>query len=137
MVRALLASRTIIGLPSTSLVPCISNESREGRKQVDSIGVAILESNNGFVTWIRHAMCDKGWEGAATRGEKRRWRQTEQHSIIPGDPNRAQHCSTDTALAREWRGLEHHWGDPRVGPRLLFLESSVQSRKRQFPSTLQ
>ena len=81
--RTLLASGTIIGVPSVSLIPCIFNESREDRKQVDSIGVAgvvILETveSNGFNTHVRaHVVDVTGWQGLgvsaaskATRGEK-------------------------------------------------------------------
>ena len=78
--RASLASRTIVGLPSISLVPCISNESREDRKQVDYIGVVILEGN-GLIAWIRHVMGDNLGR-TATRGGKRRGKDTEQHLAI-------------------------------------------------------
>ena len=49
-VKALPISRTIIGVPGVSLIPCISNESREDRTQVDSVGVVILK----FISWIIH-----------------------------------------------------------------------------------
>ncbi len=43
--RALIASRSIVGLPGVSLVPCIPNTSRGYGNQVGAIEVIILESN--------------------------------------------------------------------------------------------
>ena len=101
----LVASRAIVGLPSVSLVPCISNESREDRKQVDYIGFVVLEGN-GFISWIRHVMGER----TATRGGKRHGKETEQHlTLYLG----SESCTNGTAPAREWRGLEDHCGDLR------------------------
>ena len=108
--RASQASRTIVGLPSISLVPCISNESREDRKQVDYIGVVILEGN-GFITWIRHAMGDKGWGGLQQEGGKDGGkRQSNTWLLYLGSDSYAV-CVQGTA----WRGsgAEDHCGDLR------------------------
>ena len=119
--RASLASRTIVGLPSISLVPCISNESREDRKQVDYIGVVILEGN-GLIAWIRHVMGDNLGR-AATRGERDEGKRQSNTWLLY--LNRA----VVHALAREWRGLEDHCSDlsrppSRVESALFFFFES-------------
>jgi hypothetical protein len=70
-VRVFASRGTIVGLPGISLVPCIPDESREDRTQVDSIGVVILEGN-GFIAWIIHGVDDeaRGSGRSATRGER-------------------------------------------------------------------
>ena len=63
----MLLARNIVGLPGNSLVSCVPNETREDRKQVDSIGVVTFESS-GFITWMTHAVGDEvrgGLEGRA------------------------------------------------------------------------
>jgi len=67
-VRALLATRSIVGLPGVSLVPYIPNISRGHGNQIGTIDIIILESNRSN-NWSRHGVDDECLEGVNQRGK--------------------------------------------------------------------
>lgn len=132
LVRTFLTSVNVLDLPDVTLIPCISNESRQDRKQVPSVEFVVVERNGSIEFSERIHAEDQfgwsGWESVHTTGELTY--KSPVHSLtatVALHTNKIAIVPVPLAwfICGEWSGLQkttmkgYNYSDRRVQSKVL------------------